>query len=140
MRADAAHHLNGRLRAVPNGRIKFFDAEKGFGFIAGDDGQEVYLHSSALPVGAPVPKAGQKVEYSVADGRRGPQALAVTFPEPRASVVRNQRRPAEEMVPIVEDLIRELDKASGRLRRGHYPDNGRTIAKVLRVVAESFEA
>nr|NLD40324.1 cold shock domain-containing protein [Actinomycetales bacterium] len=125
---------------MPNGRIKFYSAEKGFGFIAGEDGQEVYLHASALPAGAPAPRQGQRVEYSVADGRRGPQALAVTFPERPASVVRNQRRPAEEMVPIVEDLIRELDKASGRLRHGHYPDNGHTIAKVLRVVAESFEA
>ncbi|MDO5494609.1 MAG: cold shock domain-containing protein [bacterium] len=125
---------------MPNGRIKFFDTEKGFGFIAGEDGQEVYVHASALPAGSPTPKPGQKVEYSVADGRRGPQALAITFPEAPQSVVRNHRRPAEEMVPIVEDLIRELDKASGRLRHGHYPDNGRTIAKVLRVVAESFEA
>lgn len=125
---------------MPNGRIKFFDAEKGFGFIAGEDGQEVYVHASALPAGSGAPKAGTKVEYSVADGRRGPQALAVTFPEPAQSVVRNHRRPAEEMVPIVEDLIRELDKASGRLRHGHYPDNGRTIAKVLRVVADQFDA
>lgn len=125
---------------MPKGRIKFFDAEKGFGFIAGEDGQEVYLHNSALPPGSPTPRAGTRVEYSVADGRRGLQALAVTFPEPPASVIRNQRLPAEDMVGIVEDLIRELDKASGRLRRGRYPDNGPRIAKVLRVVADSFDA
>lgn len=125
---------------MPNGKIKFFDAEKGFGFIAGEDGMEVYVHASALPAGSPTPKAGTRVEYSVADGRRGPQALAVTFPDPVPSVARNARRPAEEMVPIVEDLIRALDHASSRLRHGHYPDNGRTIAKVLRVVADNFEA
>ncbi len=125
---------------MPNGKIKFYDAEKGFGFIAGEDGAEVYLHASALPAGSGAPKPGTRVEYSVADGRRGPQALAVTFPDPPASVVRNQRRPAEDMVPIVEDLIRELDKASGRLRHGHYPDNGKRIAQVLRAVAENFEA
>ncbi|HZK04465.1 MAG TPA: cold shock domain-containing protein [Actinomycetaceae bacterium] len=125
---------------MPNGRIKFFDAEKGFGFIAGEDGQEVYVHVSALPAGTPAPKPGTRVEYSVADGRRGPQALAVTFPDPPPSVMRNQRRPPEDMVPIVEDLIRELDKASGRLRHGHYPENGRRIAKLLRVVADNFEA
>lgn len=125
---------------MPNGRIKFYDAEKGFGFIAGEDGQEVYLHASALPAGSPAPKAGTRIEYSVADGRRGPQALAVTFPDPPQSVVRNQRLAAEDMVPIVEDLIRELDKASGRLRHGHYPDNSKRIAKVLRVVADNFEA
>ena len=44
------------------------------------------------------------------------------------------------MVPIVEDLIRILDDASGSLRRGKYPENGKQIAKMLKIVAQSFEA
>ena len=57
---------------MPTGKIKFFDEEKGFGFIVGDDGQEIFLPASALPIGAKVRK-GTQVEYGVADTRRGPQ-------------------------------------------------------------------
>lgn len=125
---------------MPNGKIKFFDAEKGFGFVQGEDGNEVYVHASALPAGTGAPKPGTRVEYSVADGRRGPQALSVRILEPAASVVRNHRKPAEEMVPIVEDVIKALDAASTHLRRGHYPENSRRLAKVLRVIADEFDA
>jgi len=125
---------------VPTGRIKFFDAEKGFGFIQSDDGSEVFLHATALPAGVTAPKPGTRIEFSIADGRRGPSALAVKLQEPLPSVVRNTRKPADEMVPIVEALIRLLDAASNSLRRGKYPEHGRNIAKVLRVVADNFDA
>lgn len=125
---------------MPSGKIKFFDAEKGFGFIHSDDGTEVFLHATALPEGATAPKPGTRIDFSVADGRRGPQALSVTLQDPVPSVARNTRKPTEDMVPIVEDLIRLLDKASGDMRHGHYPHNGRNIAKMLRVVADNFDA
>ena len=68
---------------MPTGKVKWFDAERGFGFIASDEGDEVFLHASALPDGV-VPKPGAKVEFGVADGRRGPQALQVSLLEPTA--------------------------------------------------------
>ena len=61
---------------MPTGKVKFFDAERGFGFIMGEDGGQVFLHSSALPEGV-TPRPGTRVEYGVADGRKGPQALSV---------------------------------------------------------------
>lgn len=125
---------------MPTGKVKFFDAERGFGFIGGDDGVEVFLHASALPEGAAAPKPGTRVEYGVADGRKGPQALSVRVLTEAPSVVRNQRRKPQAMVPVVEDLIKLLDASSNSLRRGKYPDNAHQIAKVLKAVAEDFDA
>ncbi|QDB78231.1 cold shock domain-containing protein [Georgenia sp. 311] len=127
---------------MPTGKVKWFDQDRGFGFITADDGDQVFLHASALPADNPNPKPGTKVEFGVADGRKGPSALSVRLLEPPPSVVRAQRRPAEDMVPIVEDLIRELDRASADLRRGRYPDGtrGTKLAQVLRVLADQFDA
>ena len=50
------------------------------------------------------------MDYGVADGRRGPQALSVRVLDPVPSVARGQRKPADDMAVIVEDLIKLLDK------------------------------
>ncbi len=127
---------------MPTGKVKFFDAERGFGFIASEDGQEVFLHASALPDEAAPPKPGTRVEFGVADGRRGLQALSVRVLDSSPSVARAKRRPAEEMGGIVEDLIKSLDRAGGRLRGGRYPDRAEAanLARLLRVVADEFDA
>jgi len=126
---------------VPTGKVKWFDAERGFGFIADESGAEVFLHASALPAGADAPKPGTRVEFGVADGRRGPQALSVTILDPVPSIVKAHRKPADDMVVIVEDVIKLLDSVSTTLHRGKYPDKvtAAKVAKVLHGVASQLE-
>src|SRR5690606_4025198 len=59
---------------MPTGRVKFYDEDKGFGFIQSDEGQEVFLHASAVPDGAAI-KSGSRLEFGIVDGKRGAQAL-----------------------------------------------------------------
>lgn len=127
---------------MPTGKVKFFDADKGFGFITAEDHESVFLPSSALPAGTTTLRPGTRVEFDVADGRKGPQALFVRVLESAPSIAKAKRTPADDMASRVEDLINVLDQASNQLRRGRYPDSTRSgqIAKLLRAVADDFEA
>jgi CspA family cold shock protein len=58
------------------GKVKMFNAERGFGFITGDDGKDVYVHTSAIAGGGPL-AIGDMVEYEVEEGQRGPRAKNV---------------------------------------------------------------
>jgi cold shock protein len=127
---------------VPTGKVKWYDAEKGFGFVSQDGGEDVYIRKSALPQGVEALKSGQRLEFGVADGRRGPQALSVRLLDPPPSVVEARRRPAEELHGLVEDMIKLLEaKVQPDLRRGRYPDrrNTKRIAEVLRAVAKDLD-
>lgn len=128
---------------MPSGRVKWYDAEKGFGFIAQEEGPDVHVRTSALPSGTEALKPGQKVEFGVADGRRGPQALQVVLLEAPPSIVAAHRRPAEELHGLVDDMIKLLEsKVLPELRRNKYPDralSGR-IAGLLRAVAGELDA
>lgn len=125
---------------MPTGKVKFYDQEKGFGFIASDEGDEVFLHASALPEGAVV-KAGTKLEFGIADGKRGAQALSVRILDAKPSLARANRKSADDMSIIVEDLVKLLDGIGSNLKRGRYPEgeHGKKIAAMLRKVADELE-
>ena len=97
------------MSKVPTGRVKWYDADKGFGFLAQDGGEDVYVRKAALPAGVAGLKPGQRVEFGMAEGRRGPQALSVRLVDSPPSVVEAARRPAEELHGLIEDMIRLLE-------------------------------
>ena len=60
------------------GKVKWFNAEKGYGFIEGQDGKDVFVHFSAIEQeGFKTLDEGQEVEFVVVEGARGPQAANV---------------------------------------------------------------
>ena len=87
-------------------------------------------------------KPGLRVEYGIVSGRKGNQAMQVRVLDPVPSVARNVRKPADEMAPLVEDLIKLLDSTSNSLRRGRYPERAeaRKIAGLLRAFADNLDA
>ncbi len=63
---------------MPQGKVKFFNAEKGYGFITQDDGDDVFVHFSNIDgTGYRTLDEGQSVEFEIGPGRKGPEALNV---------------------------------------------------------------
>jgi CspA family cold shock protein len=64
---------------MKTGTVKWFDPAKGFGFITGEDGKDIFVHFSAIVSdGFKTLEDGQKVSFEVVEGTRGPQAANVT--------------------------------------------------------------
>ncbi len=64
---------------MQQGTVKWFNAKKGYGFILSEDEKEVFVHFSALNMdGFKELKDGEKVEYEIVDGDKGPQAANVS--------------------------------------------------------------
>ena len=126
---------------MPTGKVKFFDKDKGFGFVARDDGGDVFVPKSALPEGLEELKSGTRIEFGVAAGKRGEQALSVRVLDAPPTVA-GARRSADELQGMVEDTIKLLEaRVQPSLRRGKHPDRetGRRIAQILRAVAAELE-
>ncbi len=75
----SSYGLFRRIFYMKNGKVKWFNAEKGFGFIEAEDGNDVFVHYSAIQVeGFKSLEEGQDVAFEVVEGARGPQAANVT--------------------------------------------------------------
>ena len=130
---------------MPTGKVKWYDAEKGFGFLSREDGEDVYVRSTSLPSGIETLKAGTRVEFGILSGRKGDQAHQVKVLEAPPSVARavsrSQRKKPEDMVGIVEDLIRLLENVEEGYRHGRHPESktAKPTAKLLRGLADELE-
>ncbi|GLZ45582.1 cold-shock protein CspA [Actinomycetospora sp. NBRC 106375] len=131
-----------RETTVPTGRVKWYDADKGFGFLSQEGGNDVYVPKGALPREVESLKSGQRVEFGIAEGRRGPQALQVRLVDPLPSVAETARRSPDELHGLIDDMIKILEaRVQPELRRGRYPDRRHTkqLAEVVRAVARELE-
>jgi CspA family cold shock protein len=130
---------------VPTGKVRFYDADKGFGFISEDSGADVFLHANALPEGVTTLKKGVRVEFGIVEGRKGAQALSVKLLDPVQSVAANmsarERRTPEELVVIIEDVVQLLDGVGNGYRAGRRPDRklASNVARALRGLADELE-
>jgi CspA family cold shock protein len=127
---------------MPTGKVRFFDEEKGYGFIESDEGSQVFVHANALPDGVVSLRKGSRVEFSVADGRKGPQALSIRVLDAPPSLAKLSRKPADDLAVLVEGTIAVLDRIRNGLQHGRHPEGeqGRKIAAALRKLAEELEA
>jgi Cold shock proteins len=67
---------------MEQGRVKWFNSEKGYGFIQGDGGKDVFVHYSAVQMdGFKNLEEGVKVEFEIVEGEKGPQASNVKVVE-----------------------------------------------------------
>jgi CspA family cold shock protein len=141
-----------QVNTVPTGKVKWYDVEKGFGFLSQEEGEDVYVRASALPGDVDGLKAGQRVEFDMAAGRRGPQALKVQLLEPAPTLRQNggarkdagaRKHSPDELHGMVEDMITLLEaKIQPDLRKGKYPDRktAQRISEVVRAVARELDS
>jgi CspA family cold shock protein len=127
---------------MPTGRVKWFSLEKGFGFISNDEGEDVYLAASSLPEGVATVKPGTKIEFSVIDSRKGPQAMSVRIVDAPVSLAENSRVNSDDLAAMIEDTIKILDKVGNGLRHGRHPSgpDAERLGRVLRGIAGQLEA
>jgi CspA family cold shock protein len=131
---------------VPTGRVKWYDVQKGYGFVTSDEGGDVFLPKTALPTGVAEVKQGQKIEIGVVEGRKGAQAMSVQILEAPPSLTQARaeaaRRTPDELNTLIEDMIKVLEaKILPDLKRGRHPDRkiSQKIGEALHVVAKELE-
>ncbi len=130
---------------MPTGKVKWYDAEKGFGFLTTDDGGDVFVRSDALPSTVTALKSGSRVEFGLVQGRKGDQAIQLSVLDPTPSVAKAvakaSRKKPDDMVGIVEDLMKLLENLEQTYRRDRHPDprSAKRTAALLHALASELE-
>lgn len=127
---------------MPIGKVKWYDVERGFGFVSNPGDEDVYVNKSVLPKGVEELLPGQRIEFDFAAGRRGPQALRVKVLEEATRKPIHKYKP-EQLNSMISDLMTVLENAvQPQLAQGRYLDRkeGRQVAEILRAVAKELDA
>lgn len=127
---------------MPIGKVKWYDTDRGFGFVSNPGDEDVYVGKQVLPEGVDELVAGQRIEFDFAAGRRGPQALRVKVLEaPRSRRPQHKYKP-EQLDSMISDLVSMMEvRIQPDLRAGRYPERkqGRQVAEILRAVAKELD-
>ena len=127
---------------MPIGKVKWYDAEKGFGFASNPGEDDVFIGKNVLPEGVEELVPGQRVEFDFAAGRRGPQALRLAVLDTPKRRNANRRNP-EELGSMLADVMTLIEtQIQPALTAGRYPDRkeSRQVAEILRAVAKELDA
>lgn len=123
---------------MPVGKVKWYDPEKGFGFVTNPGSEDVFIGKTALPEGVDHLFPGQRIDYEFVAGRKGPQVFRMKLIDKPV-----HKYTPEELVKLIADMVTILEtKVSTDLQAGRWPDHqtGRKLAEVMRVVAKELEA
>lgn len=128
---------------MPIGKVKWYDTERGFGFVSNPGHEDVFVGRAVLPAGVEELHQGQRIEFDVAEGRRGPQALRVVVLDeaPRRRPV--HKYSPEQLSSMISDLVTMLETTvQPDLQKGRRVERktGRQVAEILRVVAKELDA
>lgn len=128
---------------MPQGKVLWYDVDKGFGFVPNPEGDDCFVSKDVLPQGVQKLEKGQRVEFDYVARGRGPQALRIkVLDTPRLRRPAQHKYSAEELNSMISDLATLLEiKVQPSLRAGRYPDRkeGRQVANILRAVAKELD-
>ena len=138
---------------MPTGKVKWYDPDRGFGFVSNPDGEDVYVGSQVLPEGVTELHKGQRLEYDFAEARKGPQAMRVSVLDdgPARSAGRSGARSGgrshqyspEKLSELVQDTVTLMEsRILPGLAAGRRPDRkeGRQVAEILRTIARELDS
>lgn len=131
---------------MPIGRVKWYNADRGYGFVTNPEGDDCYVGKQVLPEGVTELHPGQRIEFDYSSGRRGPQALRVAILHaPKAHRLPHKphhNHKPEELHSMISDVMTLLEGIQPGLLHGRYPDtkHGKQVAGILRAIAKELDS